>query len=78
MRCYGLEGSEQDEYRARLLAVVKRKERGDEVHAPHEEEREAPTDLLDALRASVESAKNGRSNGRARPRSRKRRAKAKS
>jgi DNA end-binding protein Ku len=71
-------GKYEDEYRARLLDVVKRKERGDEVHAPPEEEREAPTDLLDALRASVESAKKRRSNGRALPRSRKRRAKAKS
>jgi DNA end-binding protein Ku len=70
----------EDEYRARLLEIVKRKQRGDEVHAPPDEERAAPSDLLDALRASVESAKGG-SNGhpeRGTKRSRKRRTRAKS
>src|SRR6188508_3060074 len=47
----------EDEYRARLLEVVKRKQRGDEVHAPPEPDRDAPSDLLKALRASVEAAK---------------------
>jgi len=59
----------EDEHRARLLAVVKRKRKGEDVHAPPEEERSAPEDLLDALRASVESAKRSKgspSNGRKR------------
>jgi DNA end-binding protein Ku len=53
----------EDEYRKRLLAVVRRKRKGEEVHAPAEEEREAPPDLLEALQASVEAAK-GQKNGR--------------
>jgi DNA end-binding protein Ku len=65
----------EDEYRVRLLEVVKRKRKGDEVHAPPEEEREAPSDLLEALRASVEAAQ-GSSNGRKRS-PRRRRAKSK-
>ena len=57
----------EDEYQARLRAIVKRKRKGEEVHAPPEEERAAPSDLLDALRASVDAAK--RESGRAkRPR----------
>jgi DNA end-binding protein Ku len=54
----------EDEYRKRLLAVVKRKRKGEEIHAPPQEERETPTDLLAALKASVDAAraaKNGRS-----------------
>jgi DNA end-binding protein Ku len=55
----------KDEYRARLLRVVKHKQAGDEVHAPPEEKREAPTDILEALRASVEAAKGSTAtNGR--------------
>ena len=67
----------EDEYQKRLRAIVKRKQRGEEVHAaaPEEEEEAAP-DLMEALRASVESAKtrgNGRSKKR-RPSRRKTRA----
>ena len=54
----------EDKYRKRLLEVVKRKRRGDEIHAPPREKQEAPPDLLEALRASVDAtqgAKNGRS-----------------
>ena len=47
----------KDEYRDRLLDVVKRKHRGDDVHAPPEPERNTPTAILEALRASVEAAK---------------------
>ncbi len=75
----------EDEYRSKLLAVVERKRKGDEVHAPKEEEPSAPSDLLEALRASVESARKSRgsSNGRKRSRSTarsrgKRRAKSRS
>lgn len=61
----------EDEYRAKLLTVVERKRKGEEVHAPREEEPSAPGDLLEALRASVEAARksNGSSNGRKRSRS---------
>jgi DNA end-binding protein Ku len=47
----------EDEYRARLLEVVRRKQKGDDVHAPPAPDRAAPSDLLEALRASVEAAK---------------------
>ena len=47
----------EDEYRARLLKVIRRKRKGDEVHPAPQEEREAPSDLLAALRESVEAAK---------------------
>jgi DNA end-binding protein Ku len=59
----------EDEYRKRLLEVVRQKRRGDEVHAPPPADREAPGDLLEALRASVEAARGGRStNGSGRKR----------
>ena len=49
----------RDEYTDKLLAVIKRKRKGEEVHAdaPVEVEEAAP-DLLEALRASVESARS--------------------
>jgi DNA end-binding protein Ku len=53
----------EDEYQRRLREIVKRKRKGEEIHAAAPEEREPPADLLDALRASVEAAKqtqNGR------------------
>ena len=50
----------EDEYRERLLEIVKRKRRGEEVHAAAPERREEPQDLLEALRASVEEAKSGK------------------
>ena len=52
-----------DKYRKRLLKIVQRKRRGEEVHAPPAEREQAPTDLLEALRASVDAAKSGK-NGR--------------
>ena len=73
-----------DEYRKRLLKIVKRKQKGEEIHAEAPvEEREEPTDILDALRASVEAAKgrtsrNGSKNGRGKKTARKRRTPAKS
>jgi DNA end-binding protein Ku len=51
----------RDEYQDRLREIVKRKRKGEEVHAAAPEERKAPTDLLDALRESVEAAKSSRS-----------------
>ena len=72
----------EDEYRAKLLKIVKQKQAGKEVHVEPLEKREAPTDMLEALRASVEAAKGARSagsrNGRSRKTTRKRRQKAKS
>jgi DNA end-binding protein Ku len=70
-----------DEYRKRLLKIVKRKQKGEEIHAEAPvEEREEPTDILDALRASVEAArsKSASSNGRRKKTTRKRRTPAKS
>ena len=58
----------EDEYRGRLLEVVKKKRKGEDVHAPPQDERDAPTDLLEALRASVDAAKGtSRANGRGKP-----------
>jgi DNA end-binding protein Ku len=56
----------EDEYRGRLMEVVKRKRKGEDVHAPPTEEHEAPPDLLEALKASVEAARGSRRNGRTR------------
>ena len=53
----------EDTYRKRLLRVVRQKRKGDEVHAPPVEEREAPPDILEALRASVEAAKGAKRPG---------------
>jgi DNA end-binding protein Ku len=47
----------EDEYQDRLRSIVQKKRKGEEVHAPPKEEREAPSDLLDALKASVDAAK---------------------
>lgn len=60
----------EDLYRKRLLKVVQQKRRGKEVHVPLPEEREAPHDLLEALRASVEAAR-GSANGGGSKRARK-------
>jgi DNA end-binding protein Ku len=72
----------EDEYRGRLLKIVRKKQKGEEVHAEAPaEEREEPPDILEALRASVEAAKGRKTstNGRGRKTGRRRtRAKAKS
>ena len=66
----------EDEYRDRLLDVVKQKRKGEEVHAAPQEERDAPADLLEALRASVDAAKGtSRANGRGKPARKRRTAK---
>jgi DNA end-binding protein Ku len=68
----------KDEYRQRLLRVVKQKQAGKDVHAPPPEEREAPTDILEALRASVEAAKGSTTtNGRRKGARKRRTAKSK-
>jgi DNA end-binding protein Ku len=67
----------EDVYRKRLLKVVRRKRQGKEVHVEAPEERDAPPDLLEALRASVEAhASNGRET--AKPKRTRKRAKSKS
>jgi DNA end-binding protein Ku len=56
----------EDTYRTALLRVINRKRKGKEVHVEPQAEREAPMDMLEALRASVEAhSRNGkRSRGR--------------
>ena len=51
----------EDTYREALLRVIDRKRKGKDVHVEPAAEREEPVDLLEALRASVEShRRNGR------------------
>jgi DNA end-binding protein Ku len=45
----------EDTYTARLLDVIRRKRRGEEVHAAPEVEPEETLDLMEALRASLEA-----------------------
>jgi DNA end-binding protein Ku len=59
----------RDEYQDRLRKIVKRKRKGEDVHTAAPEERKAPPDLLEALRASVDAAKSA-SGSRSRSRSR--------
>jgi DNA end-binding protein Ku len=48
----------EDTYREALLKIVKAKQKGETITAAPTEEDEAPADLLDALKASVEAAKS--------------------
>jgi DNA end-binding protein Ku len=50
----------RDTYRDALCEIIKAKRRGEEVRVEAEPEPEAPTDLMAALRASVEAAKGRR------------------
>jgi DNA end-binding protein Ku len=50
----------EDTYRDALMKVIRAKQRGETVAAAPEPEREEPTDLMAALRASIEQAKGGR------------------
>jgi DNA end-binding protein Ku len=47
----------RDTYRDALCEIIKAKRRGEEVHAEAAPEPEAPTDLMAALRASVDAAR---------------------
>jgi DNA end-binding protein Ku len=60
----------KDTYRDALYKIIRAKRAGKEVHVREPEEEEAPTDLLAALRASVQAAQRSKSGrgGRARPR----------
>jgi len=53
----------RDRYRDALAEVIDAKRKGKEVHVAPAEEREEPTDLMAALRASIDARKRGR-NGR--------------
>jgi DNA end-binding protein Ku len=55
----------EDTYRKALLAVVKAKQKGKTITAPEPEPEEEPTDLLAALKASVDAAKKNRGSVRA-------------
>jgi DNA end-binding protein Ku len=56
----------RDTYRDALCEIIKAKRKGEPVHAEAAVEPEAPTDLMSALRASLEEAQGRR--GRSRPR----------
>jgi DNA end-binding protein Ku len=47
----------RDTYRDALCEIIKAKHRGEKVHVEREPEPETPTDLMAALRASVEAAR---------------------
>jgi DNA end-binding protein Ku len=49
----------RDTYRDALCEIIEAKHRGEEVHVEREPEPEAPTDLMAALRASVEARRRG-------------------
>jgi DNA end-binding protein Ku len=68
----------RDEYTDKLLAIVKKKRKGEEIHAAAEgeEQEETAPDLLEALRASVDAAKS-RSSTKSRSKSRNGRSKRK-
>ena len=53
-----------DTYRDALCEIIKAKRKGEEVRVEAEPEPEAPTDLMEALRASVEAARGRRSKPR--------------
>src|SRR5919202_1250225 len=50
----------KDTYRDELCAVIKAKRKGKDVHRAPAPEEEEPTDLLSALRASIEQARGGK------------------
>lgn len=60
----------EDEYRAAVLDMVKRKAKGEAIEPPEEEEPEEPDSLLAALEASLGDGK-GKRNGQARTTKRK-------
>ena len=58
----------KDTYRDALCEIIRAKRAGKEVHRPPETDEEAPPDLLEALRASIEAAGGGRGERRRRGR----------
>ncbi|HKG39554.1 MAG TPA: Ku protein [Conexibacter sp.] len=53
----------KDRYTADVLALIRRKARGEEIEAPEHEEPEAPDDLSAALEASLSSGRRRRARG---------------
>jgi DNA end-binding protein Ku len=53
-----------DTYRDKLCEIIRAKQKGETVPAAEVEQPEAPTDLMEALRASVEAKRGGRSTHR--------------
>jgi len=52
----------EDTYRAQVLGIIKRKQHGEEIVAPEPPEQgQDVTDLMEALRASIDANKTGRS-----------------
>jgi len=57
-------GEYRDTYRDALCEIIKAKRKGEPVHPDPAVEPEAPTDLMAALRASLEASNRGRGRGR--------------
>ena len=55
--------SYRDTYRERLLDRIEARRKGEKVRAAQKRERDAPDDILEALRASVEAAKKHKVSG---------------
>jgi len=53
----------KDTYRDELCAIIRAKRKGKEIHAAPDVEEEAPTDLLTALRESIERSRGGARSG---------------
>jgi DNA end-binding protein Ku len=67
----------EDTYRDALLAIIKAKQKGETITAAPVEEDDEPTDLLAALKASVDAAKKSKGSVRAkRPPARRKTAKS--
>ena len=65
----------KDRYRSRVLALIKRKQQGKEIVVEESEAAAAPTDLMEALRASVEAiGKKGKGKASSGARSKRRKA----
>ena len=58
-------GKYKDSYRDKLCEIIRAKRSGKDVHHAAEVEEEAPPDLLEALRASIEAAAGRRGRSRA-------------
>jgi DNA end-binding protein Ku len=54
----------KDTYRDELCAIIRAKRKGQEIHRAPDVEEEEPTDLLSALRASIERSRGGRTKTR--------------
>ena len=64
----------KDTYTDALKAVIRRKQKGEDVHVAPEPEEEAPTDLMEALRASMEAVRKSRGSRKRAPARAKRKA----